>query len=1093
MPLEIHAIDGPLRVLAGPGTGKTHALVDLYEQAVREGVANRGQILVLTFSNGAATEIARRIDLRLNDDYGEAWISTFHSFCSRLLREHSADPERLLLDGFQESIVMRKVLAEMEADVLGGLAGVQRSDAFARDVLTFVALMKQNLVHPSALLLAAEASASERLRTLAAAYQAYEERMERGRMSDFRDLITGAIELLQSNPKLRQQMSAHFRLILVDEFQDVDPAQFELLQLLAPPSTRPHLVVVGDPDQSIYGFRGTVPRLLRDDFAKVYGGATHRLDDCYRCSQEALDAGERLLTATQPGRQGRALHAANPSRSSAVVIAREGDAVDEAFFCAREVKRLHAESPDLRLSDFAIVLRSTTWLGGPFEEALRALGLPYEVRGSGATARNEVVRFLVGYLESLRKPDDPDAFEGALSSSLGGVGARTLSRLRAHAREQGRPLTRVVRRLMYVLAARDPLRYPLPWGGQGGATGSGSARPAAPSGDVPPQVAPTDVSTEPDYLEFLSPEELDSLHSAMVARYRLIGRVSKLPLTSLAYSILIEDGAMRLLLDLGLAPDQRAEAIGDLRAAMGGLEAIQTVHERLNGAPPLLTDIAGSLNALLSGAADDTEAPAQESGARRDAVQVLTVHQAKGLEFEVVFCSGFAHGLFPLAARPHPLLDAEDRAWLERYKVGFMPSWPSDPDGHMAEEARLAFVAMTRAKRRLYVTFADAYLRQAGASVFLGLAEPEAESRELTRASGRLAPRDVLLAREAEVLIASHRDALNGSAGRALELGLDVAFLTDRESGEPFEPYGADKNPTNVEIGHFSPTTLNDYLKCPRLYWYNHHPGLVDEPRSVAMERGGFLHEVLEEFHLHESEWRPLASELQREWLEASLVKHLEPYLSRMEGVLDRKREELQVRAVLGNYIKFVTGLQVIRRLRTLDVERRFHLELDGVEIVGKIDRVNDVGDGQVEVVDYKTGSGKPMKYAYEQYFGPEMSDVQLALYYLACRDGVDDEGKALGFQPRFLSLWYPKDWVWRDMRQDIFAVGQPAGLKEYREKTLTSEDLERSRAVVMQAIAGIKGGHFEPGPRDLPGTCVTRFGSCPHAAICPYGGAPPE
>jgi DNA helicase II / ATP-dependent DNA helicase PcrA len=1070
LPLDIHDIDGPLRVLAGPGTGKTHALVDLYEQAVRQKVADRGQILVLTFSNGAAAEIARRIDRRLNDDYGQAWISTFHSFCSRLLREHSPDPERLLLDGFQESMVMRKVLTEMEPEILGGLAGVQRSDAFARDVLTFVALMKQNLVHPSALLLAAEASASERLRTLAAAYQAYQERMQKGRMADFRDLITGAIELLQSNPRLREQISSHFRLILVDEFQDVDPAQFELLRLLAPPANRPRLVVVGDPDQSIYGFRGTVPRLLSDDFAKVYGGATHRLDECYRCSHEALDAGERLLMATQPGRERRTLRAANPSRSPAVVVAREGDAVDEAFFCAREIKRLHAESQDLRLSDFAIVLRSTTWLGGPFEEALRALGLPYEVRGSGATARNEVVRFLVGYLESLRKPDDPDAFEGALSSSLGGVDSRTLSRLRAHAREQGRPLTRVVRRLMYVLAARDPARYPLPWGG----------------------ASPTDASSEPDYLEFLTQEELDSLHAAMVARYRLLGRVSKLPLTSLAYSVLIEDGAMRRLLDLGLAADQRAEAIGDLRAAMGGLEAIQVVHERLNGAPPLLTDIAGSLDSLLSGAADDMEAPAQVSGAR-DAVQVLTVHQAKGLEFEVAFCSGFAHGLFPLGARPHPLLDVEDRAWLERYKVGFMPSWPSDPDGHLAEEARLAFVAMTRAKRRLYITYADAYLRQAGASVFLGLAEPEADSRELTRASGRLAPRDVLLAREAEVLIASHRDGLNGSAGRALALGLDVAFLTDPESGEPFEPYGGDKNPTNVEIGHFSPTTLNDYLKCPRLYWYNHHPGLVDEPRSVAMERGGFLHEVLEDFHLNESEWRPLASELQREWLEASLVKHLDPYLSRMEGVLDRKREERQVRTVLGNYIKFVTGLQVIRRLRTLDVERRFHLELDGVEIVGKIDRVNDVGDGQVEVVDYKTGSGKPMRYAYEQYFGPDMSDVQLALYYLACRYGVDDEGKALGFQPRFLSLWYPKDWVWRDMRQDIFAVGQPAGLKEYREKALTSEDLDRSRAVVMQAIAGIKAGHFEPGPRELAGTCITRFGSCPHAAICPYGGAPPE
>jgi ATP-dependent exoDNAse (exonuclease V) beta subunit len=724
----------------------------------------------------------------------------------------------------------------------------------------------------------------------------------------------------------------------------------------------------------------------------------------------------------------------------------------------------------MRPRDFAILLRSTTALGGPFEEALRALGLPYEVRGSGATSRNEVVRFLVGYLESLRRPDDPDALEGALSSSLGGVGARTLSRLRAHAREKARPMTRVMRRLMYLLAARDPQRYPLPWGGE----------------------APTEetVPVPPDYFEFLTESEVDSLHAAMVARHTLLARAEHVSLAALAYSVLIEDGAMRRLLDLDLPAEQRDESIADLRAAIEGLEAIEDVHERLHGSKPRLADITGSLESLLAGAADDSEAAA----GHRDAVQVMTVHQAKGLEFEVVFCSGFAHGLFPLDARPHPLLDEPDRAWLEGFKVGFMPSWPSDPDGHLAEEARLAFVAMTRARRRLYLTYADAYLRQAGPSAFLAMAEAEAESRELTRASARMQPGDVLLKREAEVLLACHPEALvNGAMARAERLGLDLVFLTDRASGEPFEPYGGDRNPAVVEIDHFSPTTLNDYLKCPRLYWYNHHPGLVEEPRSVAMERGGFLHEVLEDFHAQEHEWRPLETERQREWLEAALQKHLDGYLSRMEGVLDRKREERQVRTLLGNYIRFVTSLQVIRRLGTLAIERRFHLQLDGVEIVGKIDRVNDVGDGEVEVVDYKTGSGKPMKYAYEAYFGPELYDVQLALYYLACRQGVDDEGKPLGFQPRFLSLWYPKDWVWGGMRQDIFSVGRPAGLKEYREKSLSVEDLDRSRAVVVEAITRIKEGHFEPAPRDLPGTCVTRFGSCPHAAVCPYGGAPPE
>src|SRR2546427_2338600 len=688
-------------------------LVDLYEQAVLEQVAGREQILTLTFSTGAADEIARRIAERLKDDFGEAWISTFHSFCWRVLRDHAPDAHRMLINSFQESIVMRQVLAEVDPDVLGALVGVRRSDAFARDLLGFVALMKQNLVHPAALLLATQAGGSDRLRALAAVYQAYQGRLRTAGMVDFRDLIVNAIELLQSRHELREQLRSKFRLILVDEFQDVDPAQFQLLQLLAPPESRPRLVVVGDPDQSIYGFRGTVPRLLGLDFPNVYGAATVSLEECWRCSQEVIDAGERLLDATQPGRARTALRSVAQLASPSVVLVHEGDAIDEAFMCAREIKRIHAAFPELRHDDFAILLRSTTALGAPFEEALRALDLPYEVRGYGATARNEVVRFLVGYLESLRKPDDPDAFESALASSIGGVGSRTLSRLRAHAFEQARPLTRVMRRLMYVLAAKDPQRYPLPWGGE----------------------APTEPSTLPDYYEYLTEAELDSLHGAMAARNRLLERAKRLSLASLAYSVLIEDGAMGKLLELELRAEQRTEAMSDLRSTINGLEAVEEVHERLHGSKPLLSDLSGSLDALLSGAADDTE----PASARRDAVQVMTVHQAKGLEFQFVFAAGFAHGLFPAEARPHPLLDLEDRAWLERFKVGFMPSWPSDPDGHLAEEARLGFVAMTRARRRLYVSYADGYLRQAGRLVFLDMADPAAEGPRLTRPSSRLA------------------------------------------------------------------------------------------------------------------------------------------------------------------------------------------------------------------------------------------------------------------------------------------------------------------------------------------------------------------
>src|SRR5437763_868424 len=160
---------------------------------------------------------------------------------------------------------------------------------------------------------------------------------------------------------------------------------------------------------------------------------------------------------------------------------------------------------------------------------------------------------------------------------------------------------------------------------------------------------------------------------------------------------------------------------------------------------------------MLAATADDTEA----APASRDAVQIMTVHQAKGLQFEHVFCAGFAHGLFPVAARPHPLLDDADRAWLEAFKVGFMPSWPSDPDGHAAEEARLAYVALTRARRRVYITYADSYLRQAGPSIFLDLASPAAEMRELSRASTKLEQANLLLASEDEMMIETTRAHLD--------------------------------------------------------------------------------------------------------------------------------------------------------------------------------------------------------------------------------------------------------------------------------------------------------------------------------------------
>ena len=1088
-------LDRPTRLLAGPGAGKTQALVDLYVELVQSGRAARGQILVLTFSTAAAGEIAQRLDDRLDDSYDEAPIATFHSFCARLLRDHRPDPGRLLMSSFQEWLAMRQVLQEHDGAALGALARVARTDSFAQDALAFVALLKQNEVHHRAASLLAQTSGTPRLKALAEVYSAYQARLDGAGLRDFRDLIADAIALLEALPNVAEGLRRKYRYVLVDEFQDVDPAQFHLLRTLAPPGESPRLLVAGDPDQSIYGFRGTVPRLLAEDFGRVYGERSIHLKASHRCPPSVLAAGRSVLEATQlqggsprsrplpretrvtgtpvPGASVAHFASARPEPERggpAVRVAREATAVDEAFFVAREICRLMLDDPDLRPRDFAVLLRSTTTLSAPFEEALRALDLRYEVRGVGALARNEVVRFLLTYLRAVNQPEEPDSLERLLASGLSGVGHRGAGRLRRHAIEEGRAFVKVVRRLMYWLHESDAEAWPLPWGEADGADVQHGAEPPKP----------------PEFAEYLTSDELRALHAAVTAYHAVIRHARRLPLGALAYSILIDTGVMERVLTLPLTDEECHESLARLRAALDAFDELTEIWRRLHGVPPMLADVGPRLDGLIARAVDDAE----PASAERDAVQVMTVHQAKGLQFEVVFLSGFAQGLFPLAARPHPLLDDEDQRWLEQSLHGFRPSWPSNPREHVAEEGRLAYVGITRARRRLYTTFADEYGGLAGPSPFLEPAFDGVPRTELTRSEARLDATSVLTLGEAETVLAGAR-LTEPNRSRLAELGVDLRFVTDPDAGRSFVPYLF--RPGGVAPDHFSPTSLNDYLKCPRLYWYNHHPGLVAPPRGVEMERGSFLHRVLEDFHRREAEWRQLAPELQREWLERALTHHLDSYLNRVDSVLDRRAEEQEVRRILENYIRFATSLQPIRRLGTLMVERKFTLVLDDAEIHGKIDRVNDTGEGTCEVVDYKTGRGRSAQHAYADYFGPELADVQLLMYYLACREGVDEEGKPIALRPRFLSLWYPKDTVFGSMRQVLFAVGDAApGVREWMQRTVGQADVERGRATAIQAIGRIREGDFAPAPKATIGTCLSWFG-CPHAQVCPFGGQPAE
>ena len=1084
------ALDGPVRILAGPGAGKTRLLCDLYGELIESGAADRRSVLVLTFSTAAAEEIGRRIDARLRDSYAEAWISTFHSFCARLLRRYQPAAVGALIDGLGEQVCMRETLCAMSQEELGELATVRTSGIFAQDALAFVALAKQNQIGELDLLLQAEAQGSPRMRRLAAIYLAYQQRLEQAGLSDFRDLITKAIGLLRARPALLETLRRQFRYVLVDEFQDVDPAQFDLLRILAPPKARPRLLVVGDPDQSIYAFRGTVPDLLRTQFSRVYPDArTERLEASERCPPEILAAGRRLLHAVDPDSGSEDPVGLGAGWSEPLQVISGEDPVEEATAVARAIRTLLLDHPGLRPGDVAILLRSTLTLAAPFEEALSALGVPYRVRDRSGAHRNQVVRFLLTYLATLAEPDGEGRLRRLLQSGLSGVSRAAVGRIQCYAEEEGRDFARVVRYLLGWLCQEAPDRYPLPWLRPG--ESQSPAPPASPGGAAENQAAePPPAIRPPDFAQLLTGEDRDALHRALRAFYGLRRAATGLPLHGLAYQVLIDTGVLGRLTDPGdeeAGGPARRRALHELRIALDAFGELQEVWTGLHGSPPLLSEVAAQLPGWIAAAAQTGDQGGV--GDPASAVQIMTAHQAKGLEFEVVFLSGFSEGQFPLAARPHPVLGPGDQSWLEA-RDGFQPSWPRDAPAHLAEEARLAYVAMTRARRRLYLTSAGEYERPAGPSPFLeGMRAPDAASAaRLLQA--READR-VLTRQEAELLLAGV--PLDPQTARQLQsLGVDVRWLSDDAAGLPFQPY---RDPAQgVDIQHFSPTSLNDYLRCPRLYYYNHHPGLSSPPRGVQLTRGSFLHRVLENFHNREDEWWGRTPEVQRAWLEQTLEPLLSGYLDQIEAVLEREREESEVRRILRNYITFVTGIQTVRRLRTLATEKRFFLDLDGAQVRGKIDRVVDSGDGTCEVIDYKTGRGTGIGKTYDRYFSEHLYDVQLLMYEIACREGVDETGVPLGFQPGLLSVWFPKDWVYGGVRQSLFPVGHEAiGVRKAAQHPIGGEDIERGRAVAAEAIRRIRAGDFKPDPRgDVAGTCLHYIG-CPHQAICPFGGSAPE
>jgi DNA helicase-2/ATP-dependent DNA helicase PcrA len=610
----VTTIQGPVLVLAGAGSGKTRVITHRIAHLIEQGVPPAA-ILAVTFTNKAADEMRERAGALLagtGQVAADVWISTFHSFCARLLRREAArlglPRDFTIFDEEDQTAAVKLALRQLSLD--------EKTHA-PRSVLSRISHVKNCGMSPADV--AAEGS-DERARQFVRIYEAYESVLRAAHALDFDDLLVRAVELLREHPAAREAWSRRFRHLHVDEYQDTNTLQYALLRYLI--GEEGNLCVVGDEDQSIYSWRGAdVSHILR--FADDYPSAcVVRLEDNYRSRQNILDAAGAVV-AHNRNRLGKTL-VATRGPGAAVRFYEAQDAAGEADWVTEEIARLLREDPGAH----AAVLYRTNAVSRQFEEALRRRSLRYRLVGGFSFYQRAEVKDALAYLRVARNPDDDIALLRILNTPPRGIGKTTVEALRAAARENGGSAWNAICKTL-----------------QGGTTKTAAplrefhALVEALRADFAALAPPVD-----DALPAARAEAADGAINPSEFLERVMQRT--------AYLDYLEQQDT-------LGNTTRAE---NLRELMNALEEAQEREETLE-------DFLDRVALVSDADAYDARAP----------VSLMTLHSAKGLEFEHVFLAGLEEGLLPHSRS----LDREES---------------------IEEERRLCYVGMTRAKDTLTLT-----------------------------------------------------------------------------------------------------------------------------------------------------------------------------------------------------------------------------------------------------------------------------------------------------------------------------------------------------------------------------------------------------
>ena len=625
-PEQLAAVTLPARpalILAGAGSGKTRVLTTRIAWLLQTGQVSPGGVMAVTFTNKAAREMLTRLSAMLPVNVRGMWIGTFHGLCNRFLRAHWK------LAGLPQSFQILDAQDTLAA-VKRVIKGLQLDEEryVPKQVSWFIAGSKEDGLRPGDV-----DARDEHTRRLVQVYQAYEDQCRREGVVDFAELLLRSYELMRDHEPLREHYRRRFHHLLVDEFQDTNRLQYRWLQMFAPSGTDQGVFAVGDDDQSIYAFRGARVGNMADFEREYRVDHVVKLERNYRSAGNILDAANELISHNER-RLGKNLRTeAGPGEPVRVHEATSDYA--EAQWLLEELQQLHRAGT--ARSQTALLYRSNAQ-SRVLESALFNAGVPYRVYGGLRFFERAEVKHALAYLRLLENPNDDTSYLRVVNFPVRGIGGRTIEQLQDAARSSGRSL----------------------WQSASAVAGKGGANLLA----------------------------FNALVDAMRAATR------GLTLRQIIEHAVEASG----LLDFYRTDKEGADRIENLEELVNAAEAFVTqegfgkdavslpVDE---SAPPLSTPDADSgevlspLAAFLTHAA--LEAGDNQAQAGQDAVQLMTVHSAKGLEFDAVFITGLEEGLFP-----------HENAL-------------SDADG-LEEERRLMYVAITRARDRLYLSYSQTRL-----------------------------------------------------------------------------------------------------------------------------------------------------------------------------------------------------------------------------------------------------------------------------------------------------------------------------------------------------------------------------------------------